>query len=95
MGKLCSPAIDFMMLNGQKSCVEPGSVENNQLCPSGSDGDMVCMSGHCTETSLMGFITLHICGECSMDSDCPMPGQTCTPAEASMSGLNGSVCTGP
>jgi hypothetical protein len=94
MGKLCSPVIDLMGLTGKKSCVEPGSVQNDQLCPSGADGDMVCNSGHCTETSLMGFISLNICGECAQDSDCPIPGQTCTPAEASMSGLSGSTCTG-
>ena len=94
MGKLCSPVIDLMGLTGKKSCVEPGSVQNDQLCPSGPDGDMVCMSGHCTEASLMGFISLNICGECAMDSDCPIPGQTCAPAEASMGGLTGSVCTG-
>ena len=93
MGKLCSPGIDLVALNGKKSCVEPGSVQNDQLCPAGPDGDMVCMSGHCTETSLMGFVTLNLCGECAVDADCPMMGQTCTPAEASMNGFIGSICT--
>ena len=41
---------------------------------------------------LLGFVPLNICGECASDTDCDM-GQTCTPAEASMSGITGSVCT--
>ena len=93
MGQICSPTADLAMFSGKKACVEPGSVPNDQLCPGNAEGDAACMSGHCTETSLMGFITLNICGECTEDTDCPMPGQTCTPAEASMNGLNGSVCT--
>ena len=92
MGKLCSPALDLMTASGNKSCVEPGSVPNDALCPSGPDGDMVCTSTHCTGANLLGFVPLNICGECASDTDCDM-GQTCTPAEASMSGITGSVCT--
>ncbi len=93
MGTLCSPVLDLMMLSGNKSCVEPGSVANDQLCPSGNDGDDVCMSTHCTNTLLLGIVPVNICGECAEDTDCPDPGQTCTPAEASMNGFTGSKCT--
>ena len=93
MGTLCSPVFDLMMFSGQKECVQPGSVQNDQLCPKGPDGDMVCMSGHCTDAQIQGIITVFVCGECTEDTDCPMPGQTCTPAEASMNGFSGSVCT--
>jgi len=88
---ICSPNFDFMAFSGQKKCVAPGSVENNQLCPSGADGDDACMSGHCTSATIMGIVPVDICGECSTDDDCEQ-GQTCMPAEASMAGLNGSVC---
>jgi len=91
MGTLCSPVFDLMMFSGQKECVEPGSVQNDQLCPEGPDGDMVCMSGHCTDAQIMGIITVFVCGECASDNDCGM-GETCTPAEASMNGFSGSIC---
>jgi hypothetical protein len=91
-GKLCSPEFDFMAFSGQKSCVEPGSVMNNSLCPEGPDGPEVCMSGHCNMASIMGIVQVFICGECDDDGDCGN-GQTCTPAEASMNGIMGSVCT--
>lgn len=92
MGTICSPNFDFMAFSGQKICVEPGSVANDQLCPSGAEGDMACMSGHCTMATIMGIVPVNICGECASDADCMM-GQTCTPAEASMNGISGSVCT--
>ena len=91
MGTLCSPSFDFAMFSGQKNCVEPGSVPNDQLCPDGVDGPAVCMSGHCTSAQIMQVIEVFICGECTVDADCDM-GQTCMPAEASQAGLSGSTC---
>ena len=93
MGMICSPTFDLMALSGQKKCVAPGSVPNNALCPSDeAEGDMACMSGHCTNTTLMGFVPLDICGECASDGDCDM-GKTCMAAMASLeSGLAGSTC---
>ena len=91
MNTICSPNFDFMAFSGQKKCVEPGSVENNQLCPKGAEGDMACMSGHCTEATLMGIVPLNICGECASDADCAM-GETCMPAAGDMNGLTGSTC---
>jgi hypothetical protein len=91
MSLICSPVFDIMAFSGQKQCVEPGSVENNQLCPADADGDLACKSAHCTEATFMGIVPVNICGECAIDADCAM-GQTCMPAEASMSSLNGSLC---
>lgn len=88
---ICSPSFDLMMFSGQKKCVAPGSVPNDQLCPEGDEGNTACMSGHCTDAMIMGIITIHICGECETDMDCE-PGQTCTPAMAGQGGLQGSVC---
>lgn len=89
-GKLCSPSLDVMMFKGYKSCVEPGSVPNNELCDVMGSGNMACESTHCGSVDIMGFIMLGICGECESDDDCM--GGTCTPGSASMSGLMGSVC---
>ena len=88
---ICSPNFDFQAFSGQKICVAPGSVENNNLCPEGAEGDLACMSGHCTMATIMNLVPVNICGECASDADCAM-GQTCMPAEASMNGLNGSTC---
>lgn len=89
--QLCSPTFDFMAFSGNNACVDPGSVENNNLCPKGADGPDVCKSGHCNSATIMGIVEVFICGECDDDGDCE-PGQTCMPAEASMNGINGSVC---
>ncbi len=91
MDDICSPSFDFRAFSGQKKCVPPGSVENNQLCPEPPEGDMACMSGHCTMTTIMGLVPVNICGECASDADCE-GGMTCMPAEASMNGLTGSTC---
>ncbi len=91
MDQICSPSFDVMMFSGQKSCVEPGSVMNNQLCPSAADGDEACMSGHCTEATIQGIVPVNICGECASDADCD-PGQTCTPAMADGQTFSGSIC---
>jgi hypothetical protein len=93
MGMICSPTFDIMAFSGQKKCIAPGSVPNNALCPSDeAEGDMACMSGHCTNTTLMGFVPVDICGECTGDGDCDM-GKTCMAATASLeSGLAGSTC---
>ena len=89
--QICSPVIDFMEFSGSKVCVDPGSVPNDSLCPSDDPmGDAACMSGHCTEATIMAIVTLGICGECETDADCM--GGTCVPAEASMNGIKGSVC---
>ncbi len=88
---ICSPEIDMMTFSGAKVCVAPGSVPNNQLCPKGPEGNDACSSGHCGSATIMGIVEVFICGECTTDDDCE-PGQTCTPAEASMSGLSGALC---
>lgn len=90
-GNLCSPVFDLQMFSGQKSCVAPGSVMNDNLCPEGPDGPMVCMSGHCNSATIMGIVEVFVCGECDEDGDCE-PGETCMPAMASQTGFNGSIC---
>lgn len=91
--QLCSPVLDMMSLSGQKECVDPGSVPNNSLCPADeADGDAACMSGHCADVDVMGFLKIPVCGECDSDGDCAM-GQTCTPGAFGGASINGSTCT--
>ncbi|MFY0530652.1 hypothetical protein [Nannocystis pusilla] len=78
---ICTPELDIQAFSGAKKCVEPGSVENGALCPLGEDdADAACASGQCGEVSVMGFLTLGVCGECKTDADCM--GGTCTPARS-------------
>ncbi len=88
-GQLCSPKVDFMMLSGYKACVDPGSVQNDELCPTNDDGALVCKSGKCGEVLVMGIIKLGVCGDCLSDDDCM--GGTCTPGSFD-GGIKGSVC---
>ncbi len=88
-GQLCSPKVDFMMLSGYKTCVDPGSVPNDELCPNNEEGALVCKSGKCGEVDVMGFIKLGVCGDCLTNDDCM--GGTCTPGSFD-GGVKGSVC---
>jgi hypothetical protein len=93
-GLLCAPSVDFaggMDISGERVCVEPGTVENNQLCDADGSGDEQCM-GFCTTADLMGFIEVGICGECETDADCMGGMATCVPAEVGFNGFSGSVC---
>ena len=89
-GKLCNPTFDIGELKGYKSCVEPGSVPNNELCDAMGSGDMACMSTHCEAVNAFGFVTVGVCGECESDDHCM--GGTCTPGMVSMQGVMGSTC---
>ncbi|MCB9702108.1 MAG: hypothetical protein H6711_09450 [Myxococcales bacterium] len=89
-GQICSPKVDFNMLSGYKTCVDPGSLPNDELCPNNPEGDAACMSGKCGEVDVMGFIKLGVCGECNGDADCM--GGTCTPGSFSQGGVMGSTC---
>jgi hypothetical protein len=87
---ICSPTFDFNALSGYKACVEPGSVPNNELCPTAADGNDACMSGMCGTVMVMGIIPVGVCGECLSDADCD--GGTCTPGEVGQMGIMGAVC---
>ncbi|MEZ4380633.1 MAG: hypothetical protein R3A79_04770 [Nannocystaceae bacterium] len=87
---ICSPKFDFMALSGYKSCVEPGSVPNDELCPTAADGNDACMSGKCGTVTVMGIIPVGVCGECLSDADCD--GGTCVPGEVGQGGIQGAVC---
>jgi len=90
--QICSPVADLMALSGSKQCVEPGSIENGALCPRGEDhADAACASGQCADVSVMGFLTLGMCGECKTDADCD-GGQTCISGMLGMGGASGSTC---
>lgn len=93
-GDLCSPVLDGMGLSGSNQCVAPMSVPNGALCPADpNEGDMACMSGHCADVDVMGFLQVPVCGECETDMDCPMNG-TCMPGALDLMSFSftGSTC---
>jgi hypothetical protein len=91
--QVCNPVYSDMGLGGYLTCVDPGSVENDQGCPivDGMGDGSVCMSGHCGIANLFMFLEVGVCGECDIDNDCPMMG-TCNPPTADMGGLMGATC---
>jgi hypothetical protein len=91
--QLCAPSIEFTSItdvSGQRSCIEPGTIENDQLCDHDGAGDEQCIN-YCTSASLMGLITVGICGDCETDDDCA-EGTTCMAAVLGLDGFAGSVC---
>lgn len=83
---LCAP-----QPGGGTSCVEAGSVSNDEPCSGVDDG--ACTSGHCTEALLQGNpVGIFYCGECSSDDDCDKT-EICTPAELMQAAPpSGSLC---
>lgn len=88
----CVPAIDVATYSGQKSCVAPGGVANDGLCPL-SNGDPMCASGFCNILDVGGLIMIGVCGQCATDGDCMKIGKTTCTAGKFDGGFLGSVCT--
>jgi len=92
-GQLCAPSIEFTGLtdvSGERTCIEPGTIENDQLCDADGAGNEQCIN-YCTSASFMGLITVGICGDCETDDDCA-EGTTCMAAVLGLDGFSGSVC---
>ncbi len=89
--QVCSPQYDLASFGGTFACVDPGSVPDGEGCPT-TDGDAACNSGHCGIALVLGIAEIGVCGECSIDEDCPEAGQTCVAAEAGMGGLVPAMC---
>ncbi len=94
----CNPTVSVSDFNGKLSCVEDGSVMNDNACNLTQDmgqpiGNKACMSGKCTTATLQGVVKIGICGECFVDGDCPM-GQTCVDAtvDTNTGDLFGAKC---
>lgn len=89
--KRCVPAIDIVAYTGKKSCLAPGTVANDGLCPL-TGGGPICLSGICNILDVGGLLEVGVCGECAADADCAQIGlTTCTPSKFD-SGFIGSVC---
>lgn len=82
----CAPDYALETLSGLRSCVGAATRANDKGC----DSDGACASGFCGQANVLGILLLGVCGECLVDTDCPM-GATCVPA---MVDLNTSVITG-
>ncbi|MEZ4381295.1 MAG: hypothetical protein R3A79_08090 [Nannocystaceae bacterium] len=88
-GELCAPNLTVSEFKGQMECVTAGSMPLDAFCTLGPAGDAACMSGKCSEVSIMDIETVGACGECTADADCQ--GGTC---EAGALDLNAGVLTG-
>ena len=88
--QICSPVYDLANFQGSMQCVDPGSVEDGGGCPIGDNAP--CASGFCGSADIMGFLQIGVCGECIVDGDCPMPGQTCVGPTADQGGVTPAVC---
>ncbi len=90
--QLCTPTLDIQSYSGWRQCVTPGSVANNEPCPTDGGGDAVCSSGHCNVTSIPDFdaISVGLCGECTSDADCP--GGTCQEGVLDLENPQGTQC---
>lgn len=89
--KRCVPAIDVAAYTGQKSCVAPGAVADDGLCPLVNGGPM-CASGICNILDVGGLLQVGVCGTCSADADCVEMGLTTCTASKFDGGFFGSEC---
>lgn len=89
---ICTPVYDLLNFTGQFVCKAKGSVPNSEGCSLAPGGDAACASGRCGEASVVGLLTLGICGECESDAECG--GKFCSTPQADLvSGqLFGAVC---
>lgn len=87
----CVSSLDVMAYTGKKSCVAPGTVANDGMCPL-DNGDAMCLSGLCETLDIGGLLQVGVCSQCDEDADCTAMGlTTCLPPKFS-DGLVGRKC---
>ncbi|RMG96717.1 MAG: hypothetical protein D6705_10585 [Deltaproteobacteria bacterium] len=93
-GRICAPHYEEGGVGGYNTCVDPGTVPNDQGCPvdgNGQGNDAACASGICSVADAFGLgIYVGACGECTTNADCG--GGTCVSASATLMGVKGSKC---
>lgn len=95
----CTPTYDVEKFSGKYMCVADNSVPQDGGCNLADDGmgapvgNKACVSGFCGKATVMGVLSLGVCGECNSNSDCPQ-GQTCSDPVVDLDAavLVGSVC---
>lgn len=87
----CVPAIDIVQYTGKKSCVAPGTVANDGLCPT-TNGGPICITGICNILNIGGLLDVGVCGQCAADADCVQMGLTTCTASKFDGGFFGSEC---
>lgn len=94
-GTHCSPVSDLGDFSGAWRCVAPG-LPNGTSCDRQTSGDQVCAPGHCVEVDVEGLLTLEVCGDCEVDTDCDS-GLVCQPGSLDIAtfAVTGSRCVAP
>ena len=80
-GQLCSPTVDIGMFNGQRTCSDPGTSPNGELCDLDGSGNEACESGLCATVDIEGIVQVGVCGDCGVDADCMGADEVCLPAD--------------
>ncbi|HEY8379007.1 MAG TPA: hypothetical protein VIK91_21090 [Nannocystis sp.] len=87
----CVSSIDTTAFTGKRTCVAPGTIANDGICPV-ENGDAMCLSGICALFDVEGLLQIGVCSQCDGDDDCIALGlTTCLPPKFS-SGLVGRKC---
>jgi hypothetical protein len=74
--QICAPVVIVQDFNGQNTCIDANSLEQDAFCNLEGNGDQACSSGICSTVDIMGLAQVGACGECNTDADC-MGGGTC------------------
>ena len=90
-GDICAPVVIVEQFSGENTCIEPGSLGQDEFCDLMGSGDMAC-ENVCSAIDIEGLAELGACGECNTDDDCN--GGTCVAGEFVLESgqLSGSVC---
>ncbi len=76
-GQLCSPTIDVGELDGQKICVDPGTVADGEACDLNTTGNDAC-ANFCESADVLGLAEIGVCSPCDVETgDGCNPGETC------------------
>lgn len=92
MGQECAPSYDIAAIGGFYSCVDAGTVPNDEGCDLTGMGEE-CMSGECAPASIMGIPVIGVCSPCNEDADC-MGMETCQLPEVTIEGTSLALVPG-
>ncbi len=96
-GQLCQPTLDIANLTGEKTCIDPGTIEDGQACEDFDvTGDDACIN-YCDPADLQTLAEIGVCGECDVETDMgcdTAAGEVCNPPEVSLitGELTGASC---
>jgi hypothetical protein len=83
---VCNVSISIETISGQKTCIEPNTVEDGGFCDLEGPGDEACVN-YCGTADIGGLATFGVCGQCNNESGegCEA-GQKCEPPTVDLDG---------